>query len=215
MTYALLKTLIDHAERFEQENQGVGKSFAHFLGWLNQQEAGGTPAPPMPNAPEGTPPHTLDSLIGMLLILLYRYGRSYLKKGSDDLSPEEFAYLAPLMGQGSLTKAELIDLNLHEKTTGMDIIRRLLEKGLVRQFENPDDRRSKKLEMTEKGQRMFIENAEQTGKACEIITGNLTQAEKHQLLYLLQKLQGFHQNLYSETREKSLDDTWARAKETR
>jgi hypothetical protein len=44
---------------------------------------------------------------------------------------------------------------------------------------------------------------EKIRKATKIVTGNLNANEKMQLIHLLQKLDGFHQELYAESIEPS------------
>ena len=96
-------------------------------------------------------------------------------------------------------------MNIHEKTTGMEVIKRLLNNGLIEQTDDPKDRRSKRLLITGKGMGVLFGTFEEMRKASLIIAGTLNEAEKMQLLHLLQKLHFFHKPLFLNERETGLD----------
>ncbi len=96
-------------------------------------------------------------------------------------------------------------MNIHEKTTGMEVIKRLLNNGLVEQTDDQNDRRSKRLLITAKGMGVLLGTFEEMRKASLIIAGTLNEVEKMQLLHLLQKLHFFHKPLFINERETGLD----------
>jgi DNA-binding MarR family transcriptional regulator len=55
-----------------------------------------------------------------------------------------------LKDEPNLTKIQLIERNGHEKQTGTQIIKRLLEYGLIEEKNDSEDKRSKRLNITEK-----------------------------------------------------------------
>ena len=97
-------------------------------------------------------------------------------------------------------------MNIHEKTTGMEVIKRLLNNDLIVQTDDATDRRSKRLSITEKGKGALFGTFDEMRKASLIIAGNLNAVEKMQLLHLLQKLHFFHKPLFLNERGKSLDE---------
>ena len=63
---------------------------------------------------------------------------------------EEFTYLATLL-QSPMTKTQLINQHIQEKTTGMAVIQRLIKQNWVKQSENTADGRSQIVEITAEG----------------------------------------------------------------
>jgi MarR family transcriptional regulator, lower aerobic nicotinate degradation pathway regulator len=172
-----------------------------------------------PNRQSGTQPldstqgglsnDTIESAIARHVSLLYRYAKHYIKKvleNSPLTSVDDFSYLAPLCFQSHLTKSELIAINIHEKTTGTEIIKRLIQRELIEEMPNPADGRSKILQITEKGRYVFFSIVQPMLTASEIIGGNLTMPEKETLLLLLAKLHRFHEPLFRDHREIPLDE---------
>ncbi|NNU33865.1 MarR family transcriptional regulator [Mucilaginibacter sp. S1162] len=97
-----------------------------------------------------------------------------------------------------LSKSELIGHNLQEKTSGTEVIKRLIASGLVRQWDDVKDKRSKHIAITDEGRKLLFQVFEHTNYVGKIITGKLTIAEKFTLQYLLQKLENFHRTLRKE-----------------
>jgi DNA-binding MarR family transcriptional regulator len=95
-----------------------------------------------------------------------------------------------------LSKTELISHNLQEKTSGTEVIRRLIAAGLVRQWDDVKDKRSKHIAITDEGKELLYKVFVHTNYVGKIITGRLTIAEKFTLQYLLQKLETFHLEHY-------------------
>jgi len=137
----------------------------------------------------------LDNSIGRLFVYMSRYAKSYIKKtleGTPLQTGEDFTAMAILLTHEHLSKTELISYNLQEKTSGMEVIRRLIAAGLVKQWDNVEDRRGKHIAITDVGRKLLYRVFVEMGHVSKMITGNLSEAEKLNLLYLLQKLENFH-----------------------
>ena len=125
-----------------------------------------------------------------------RYARAYAKKALEHSplgSIDEYAYLELVAKTNGLTKSDLIYRNRHEKPTGMEIIRRLQASGLIEQTDDPDDKRSKQLHLTETGRQTLETHAAQMDHIAFLLSANLNGAEKLLLLQILEKLEIFHQ----------------------
>lgn len=152
--------------------------------------------------------YELEVSIGTLVICLNRYSRLLVKKGLagfPELVSEDFTYLYTLMDVESMTKIQLIEKNVHEKPTGLEVIKRLLKHGLVDERNDENDKRSKRVFLTDKGKALFFATIEQMNKVALIVSGNLTADEKRQLHTLLKKLQDFHDPIYLSNKEISID----------
>jgi DNA-binding MarR family transcriptional regulator len=95
---------------------------------------------------------------------------------------------------------------VHEKTTGMEILNRLLRLGLVEQHFNLDDKRSRKLSISPEGQKLMLELMKGMDSLSAIVSGNLAPNERSSLLKILHKLNDFHLNVHHESKEKSLEE---------
>lgn len=133
------------------------------------------------------------------ILLLGRYSKLLIRKGLGDfpdLANEEFTYIYRLKDEPHLTKIQLIERNGHEKQTGTQIIKRLLEAGFVEEKNDEDDKRSKRLNLTKKGEKIFHESVAKVNQTSKVLSATLNNAEKKELLKTLQKLNEFHAHLY-------------------
>lgn len=136
-----------------------------------------------------------DSVINTALVHLYRYAKIQAKAaitGSLFSTPDEFIYLINLQSAGKMTKSALIKENIHDKPAGTLIIKRLLDKGFIRQESSGVDKRSIILGITEKGADELSNSIDKIRAASANVTGPLVPEEKVQLITLLQKLEDFH-----------------------
>lgn len=143
------------------------------------------------------------------ILLLSRYSKLLIRKGLSDfpnLANEEFTYLYRLKDEPDLTKIQLIEKNGHEKQTGTQIIKRLLEAGFVEEKNDQDDKRSKRLNLTKKGEETFHQSVASVNQTSKILSGTLSDDEKKELLKILKKLNEFHSHLYAEYKNSDLTD---------
>ena len=136
---------------------------------------------------------------------MYRYARNYSKKALEKTplqTIDEFTYLGVLM-QSPMTKTQLINRHVQEKTTGMAVIQRLLKRNWVKQSDNSADARSQIIELTAEGRTVLMGAFSEMLKVSSIVTANLTTAEKVELNRILEKLNVFHRTILD--KEKTLD----------
>ena len=201
-SYQLIHQLITLVEQLEDERNGAEVTIQDFAGFLLNQV--GDPAGDIVNGDirfgknETTAQelaYQLDNNIGRLFVYMSRYAKSYIKKALDGTAlqtAEDFTGLAILLTHDHLTKSELISHNLQEKTSGTEVIRRLIAAGLARQWDNPEDKRGKYVGITDKGKQLLYEVFVDMSYVGKMITGKLSVSEKLTLQYLLQKLEHFH-----------------------
>ena len=215
-SYQLIHQLIDLVAELEKENQEQEISLQDFTGFLlnkvgdpneksrsNEVRFGEGDSAALDIA------YQLDNNISRLFVFMSRYARSYIKKALDGTplqNAEDFTALAILLTHTHLSKSELINHNLQEKTSGTEVIRRLIAAGLVRQWDDEKDKRSKHIAITDEGKKLLFQIFEHTNYVGKIITGKLTIAEKFTLQYLLQKLENFHLEHYEKKSIVSKDD---------
>ncbi|WP_152268675.1 MarR family winged helix-turn-helix transcriptional regulator [Agriterribacter humi] len=206
MNYQLLKDLIDLSSEFEHSGSETGsysKSIDGFKKWiidtyktdLKEDE------PDWEGKNNGRSP---ESVIASSIVHMNRFGKTYFKAaidGSEFSTQDDVIYMIILKFYPSITKMELIKRNVHEKPAGMQIINRLIAKEWVKQSKSETDKRSKVLNITPKGLKTLDDLFFKVRQATNIVSGDLTHDEKMQLIRLLNKLDDFHQPIYSKNLE--------------
>jgi MarR family transcriptional regulator, lower aerobic nicotinate degradation pathway regulator len=153
-------------------------------------------------------PGNIDNTISQIVVFLYRYAKQYIKKALKDSeikTMDEFSYLATLLNFNQLSKIELINKSVQEKTTGMETIKRLLKHQLIEQLDNPNDQRSQLIQLTDKGKGVLYSVFGNMSLVGQIVTGNLTPIEKIQLAYLLKKLDVYHNDIFHNRKDEPLE----------
>jgi DNA-binding MarR family transcriptional regulator len=199
MDYELLTDLITAFKEYQlSQPEGDSHSLLDFSLWVTRREYQ-KQGRFTEEEVEVRVEHSLEIEISKLIVYMSRYARLLVKKGLKDfpeLINEDFIYLYMLMTVESMTKVQLIEQNVHEKPTGMEILKRLLKHGLIGERADAVDKRSKRVFLTEKGRRLFFQTVGQMEAVSKQISGALTPLEKEQLFSLLKKLEDFHQPLF-------------------
>jgi len=147
--------------------------------------------------------------ISILIVLMFRYAKSYIRKALKNSmikSADEFSFLITLITYESLSKTELIHKQVMEKTSGTEIINRLLKLGLISQFNDDEDKRSVRINITALGREQLFRILPKMRMVSQIVTGNLTDKEKLTLAYMLRKLDSFHNEIYKRKKDVDLTD---------
>jgi DNA-binding MarR family transcriptional regulator len=150
--------------------------------------------------------------ISILIVLMNHYAKFYIKKvlrKSHLQTPDEFSFLITLMTYDSLSKSELITKQVMEKTTGTEVIRRLIVRGLIVESADENDKRSIRVSITNSGREEILKILPFMSKVSEIVVGNLSKEEINTLSYLLKKLDYFHNDIYLNKRDHSLSDIFS------
>ncbi len=155
----LLIELIDYLDAFESVHEGARyepdiKDFADFLLWRSEKKKQEEERVTVEQRRAASAKDTARGIS-----LLHRYSRFYIKKALAD-SPlqteDEYTYLVCLMGGESMTKTELNNLNAMEKTSGAEVMRRLLKANLIQQRPDEEDRRSMRVSITPEGRKVLL-----------------------------------------------------------
>lgn len=207
MKLELLKEVIELVHQFELENEHDNTQtmdVSGFKKWISTHEAySALEEPDWEGKKNG---RSADSIINTFFVHLNRYAKNYTKSaihGSDFATQDDLIYLITLKSYGTMSKMELIKKNVHDKPAGIQIINRLIQLGWVAQTHSETDKRSKVLQITDQGHLALEAQMPKTRMASQIVTGNLSSAEKMELIRLLSKLNDFHHPIYSRNIETS------------
>ena len=199
MNYGLIKDVLDLVQEFEVEtnnNNHFETSVEGFKNWISTNNNTIVNEPNWEGKENG---RSAESVINTLIVHMNRYAKSYSKSaivGSDFSTQEDFIYLINLKAFGEMSKMDLIKKNVHEKPVGMQIINRLINQGWIEQRNSKTDKRSKVISISETGLQALGNQMDKIRQATSIVTGNLSQNEKMELIRLLNKLDDFHQQIY-------------------
>lgn len=214
---AILKELITRLEAYENSSSGKKDlNIDDFTAFIQTQ-------PPLASLQsnlieKGSPyiadsPHNIEinieRIITQHLIVLNRYIKFYGKTALQDSSIktlEEFSFMITIMQFQQLSKSELIRRNIIEKSSGTEIINRLIKNGLMLQVNNPNDNRSQLMALSEAGKTEIFRIFKHMDTLGKIACGPLTENEKHRLALILKKLDEFHHDNYTHKSLSELED---------
>lgn len=209
----LLNQLVEHVFDFDSEfKSDTEYTMADFVGYLNaRHDSRPSEIRNLAGKEESWVKQHVDPTteISTLMVFMYRYAVVYFKKALKEgniNTLDEFSFLIVLMTYPSLTKTELINKLIMEKTSGTEVIKRLLKQGLISEFDNPHDKRSVLVVITELGKIELAELLPRMGLVGNVVVGNLTQAEISSLSYLLRKLDYHHNDIFLHYRNSSLEE---------
>ena len=200
--YDLIKKVLELLEHFESRNEGefYSSDLDGFKSWIlhnDSIEKQHSDEVSWEFKEQGRSP---ESVISTMLTHLSKYAKMYSKSvilDSPFSTQEEFIYLINLKTFGTMSKMELIRMNIQDKPTGIQIINRLIKQGWVLQTNSEIDKRSKLIEITSKGKDLLEEHMFKIRQATKIVSGDLSLREKLELIRLLTKLTSFHREIYS------------------
>lgn len=206
MKYKLVHELIASLEEFEQETKL--DSVEDFRIWLNEKHYKAQ-SPKFISEKQNREVNDLENEIAKQVILLSRFSKQTIRRGLQDfpeLVNEEFTYLYRLVDEPNLTKMQLVEKNAHEKQTGMVFIKRLVKNGLIEEVQDDKDKRVTHLKVTEAGKNVFNQSVKEVTEISKILSADLSQSEKDELLRLLRKLNEFHSTVYHQFKNKSIEE---------
>ena len=211
--YDLLSALLMELKQFESENGKQSADLQHFAQWLGERHApdGGTIADlearlEWNGKGHGGQAHYTAS---NLLTALGRYKMNYVKlalEGTPFETYDEFAFVLSLVFAGPYTQSQLIERHVQLKPTGMEIIRRLLKKGLIVQLPSGEDKRSKLLQATPDGAAAFRHALSRINAVTDMVMSPLSYHERLQLLALLKKMDRPHRDVFLHNKKMELDE---------
>jgi DNA-binding MarR family transcriptional regulator len=181
-----LRELLPELESYLAYEPGI-PSLAAFGGYLSRHHA--------PPTPLTNPGQSLEGRISQYIAELYKYARFHMRPtleryGLQNL--DEFGILITTAYQPGITKTTLYKDQLLEYSTGNEMVKRLMDRGLIRQEPHPEDKRAKALFCTPEGEQLLQALMPQLDADAQTIAGDLTPPQKEELHRTLAQLEHFH-----------------------
>ncbi len=191
-SFKVLGELLQWFETFTEENPDSETDMNSFIIWLNSKLF----------ADEHTnqSDHNHDNLdmeLSFLLALQNRHYKAYAKDAlveSDLSSPEGFSFLYHLNLVDSYRKMELIKMHQLEPPSGIEVLKRLLKREFIEEFDDPDDGRAKRISITESGRQKIQEILPKMKQVFSSMTADMTLNEKLHVVAFLQQMNDYHVN---------------------
>lgn len=202
MSYESIKKLIGHFETFEKTTGQ--EDLGQFANWLNQELNG----PKVEDGIRSGEEH-LDQGILQSFGELSHHARHYVKKlvrNTPLSSWNDLVIVIVLYHMGSQRKSDVIQQSLMDLSPGIEVLKRLIKRGIIIEEPDPADKRAKRVELSEKGRNLYEELQIDMKITGQIVAGNLSMDEKWQILPLLQKLVHFHEPIFVSDAGASLQE---------
>jgi DNA-binding MarR family transcriptional regulator len=145
--------------------------------------------------------HLLD-----LISRISRLHEFYIRKFLTNLPINtrlEFVFLYTIDIMGGAKKTEVINVHLVEFTTGMDIIKRLLNQKLIVESLNEADKRSKLVHTTEAGKAVLNNSLRQMDAEKEMFLACINTNKWKKIMSTLEELNSFHNSIYLKHNNKN------------
>lgn len=118
---------------------------------------------------------------------------------------DEFQFLVTISNLKNPMKTEVINHNFSELSTGLLVIERLKKRKYVTEYSNPDDKRSKRLKITGKGQEVLNECFIRLRRIHEMMYYDLSEDDIKLCIQLLQGIEIKFSKLWHSHKGKSFD----------
>lgn len=178
-------------ENFEKTHpNGTAEAFCHFYLENHSMNSAGTG-----EKMASEPIMGYTNALGVHISRLSKYMSFFARRIMKDLevdNTEDFYYTATLHFGGRMRKSDLIQKNISEITSGTNVINRLLHKGLMREMPDPEDARSKLVEVTEAGILWMNACLDDMISVNKLTLDILSEEEKKIAMDILEKVDRYH-----------------------
>ncbi|HAA12749.1 MAG TPA: hypothetical protein DCE41_14075 [Cytophagales bacterium] len=205
--------LLKHWEEFSQ--QETGKDLAQFGAWLQleyesqNEDLLQQALAQAPKEVQGSP-NLLDAQISFTWGRLMRFTQIWAKRAFADTpirTLDEFGILMYIWQQQSPKKSEVAQHSLMEQTTCFEIIKRFQRQGLVEEFPDENDKRSRRIRLSAEAMQMVGTILRQKAETLStLLLGTMSQDQKMVMWDLLRSLERFHTNVLDENPEAGIEE---------
>lgn len=189
-SFNIIHTLVDWVDQFTKDQNKTEFSIEEFLVWLNSKIF-----PPDNPHHDGFDEAQINMELSFLLIVQNRHFKSYAKKALGDSafsSPDSFSFLYHLSMVDSYRKMELIKMHMMEAPSGIEVLKRLLSKRFIEEFDDPDDKRAIRIRITKTGKEELNNNLPAMQNVFKQMTANMNFGAKLHFIEALKNLNDFH-----------------------
>jgi len=186
--------LITQWEKFIEETKS--NDLHEFASWLLDQQVS---KKPLKTLKAKMYDEKEDYFAANYINKLNKYVKAYVKPLLHDTkltNSDEFSILSLISQMDRPTKREVCMANAMELSTGIDMIRRLLKAGYIREQPHENDARAKRLTLTKNGDELLAIMYMRLSNIKQKVLADLNRNEKKELLRILEYLNHYHEKIY-------------------
>ncbi|NQU87053.1 MAG: winged helix DNA-binding protein [Mariniphaga sp.] len=187
----IIKEIIDLLDKYLEEKENAPANLKEFVLWVNEfmfEQSHYNE--------NGANDDNLNMELTYLLIIQNKYFKAYTKKvliNSKITTSEEYSFLYHLSLVDSYRKMEIINMHMLEGPSGIEIIKRLLKKRLIDEFDDDKDKRAKRVRITEEGRKEIRKIIPKMQKVYSDMAANMGLNEKLHIISFLRRFNDFHE----------------------
>jgi DNA-binding MarR family transcriptional regulator len=198
--------LVNHWGAFEEKHpNGSLEDFCrHYLAQQAQQKIEGTLV-------GGVVPSFNDGLLLKIIGRIQKLNMNYANlalKGTDLNQIEEYGILQTIKQDKNPKKTEIIYANLLELSSGTDMLTRLKTRGLIEEYDDSEDKRSKRIELTAKGEKAIEATKLKIFKNAKLIMNDLSEDDKALCIQLLKNVEIKFSALWQKHKGREFEDIY-------
>lgn len=149
----------------------------------------------------------LLKIIGRISKLNMAYANMALK-GTGLNQIEEFGILLTIQQEKNPRKTEIIYANLFELSSGTDMLNRMKKRGLIKEYNDKEDKRSKRIELTPKGEKVAQDCKSRVVKNAHMLMHYMNTEDKKLCIQLLKDTEIKFSALWQKHKGKDFDDIY-------
>ena len=175
--------------------------------YLAQEKENATAGPLVGGVIPSSDDGLLLKIIGRISKLNMLYANLALK-GTELNQIEEFGILVTIRQEKNPKKTEVIYANLFELSSGTDMLSRMKNRGLIKEYDDKEDKRSKRIELTTKGEKVVNICYDRIMKNAKMLMFDLTEDDKQLCIALLKNIEIKFSLLWPQHKGKSFEDVF-------
>jgi MarR family transcriptional regulator, lower aerobic nicotinate degradation pathway regulator len=155
----------------------------------------------------------IDDQISHIFLDMHKLIKFYIKKaldGTDLVGVDDLHFLMTLAVTESMTKSEIINSHISEMSSGTEVIKRLLKRGLIEEFDDPDDKRSMRVRISAEGLGKVTGISSKLHRLHRLFLGMISPEDKITLLAIIGKVHSFHVHIFNDERNTSLEELFSK-----
>jgi DNA-binding MarR family transcriptional regulator len=196
--------LVNEWAKYEAKYPGgdVADFCRYFLAHQNKKEVKGALV-------GGVIPTVTDGLLLKIMGRISKLNQLYAAKalsGTGLTQIEEFGILVNIKQNVNPRKSDVIYANLFELSSGTDTLKRLQIRGLVREYVDMEDKRSKRLELTARGEAAFEQCHDRIVKNARMILHDLEDDDKNLCIQILKGVEVKFSKLWPQHKSKQFEE---------
>jgi DNA-binding MarR family transcriptional regulator len=159
----------------------------------------------------GVVPSFTDGLLLKIIGRIQKLNMNYANlalKGSELNQIEEYGILQTIKQDKNPKKTEIIYANLFELSSGTDMLTRLKNRGLIKEYDDTEDKRSKRIELTTKGEKAIEVTKIKIFKNAKLIMNDLSEEDKALCIQLLQNVEIKFSTLWPKHKGKDFEEIY-------